>query len=306
MSRQASATAAQQLDVPELSLVVLVGASGSGKSTFAAKHFLRTEVLSSDYCRGLVADDENDQAATNDAFELLHFIASKRLAGGRLTVVDATNVKREDRARLIKLARQHHFLPVAIVFDVPEALCRERNESRTDRDFGPHVIRNQTRDLRRGLRGLRKEGFRHVHTLSTPEAIDGASIRRTRLWNNRTDEHGPFDVIGDTPVVLLTCRGARSGVERTVPLLYFTDEGRAVLMASNYGGSRHPAWYHNVRANPEVTLTAGGVTGRFTAHETAGEERDRLWRLAQQLTRGYTQYERTTEGRTIPVMVFTQ
>ncbi len=196
MSGEGPSTA-ERLDVPELSLVVLVGASGSGKSTFAAKHFRPTEVLSSDHCRALVADDENDQSATNDAFELLYFIAAKRMAAGRLTVVDATNVKREDRARLVRLAREHHFLPVAIVFDLPERLCRERNESRPNRDFGSHVIRNQVRDLRRGLRRLRKEGFRHVHTLSTPEAVAAAAIRRTRLWNNRTDEHGPFDVVGD-------------------------------------------------------------------------------------------------------------
>jgi protein phosphatase len=141
------------LEVPELSLVLLVGASGSGKSTFAKAHFLRTEVLSSDFCRGLVADDENDQSATKEAFELLHFIAGKRMAAGRLTVVDATSVKREDRAQLVRLAREHHFLPVAIVFDLPERLCQDRNRNRPDRDFGPHVIRNQTRDLRRGLRG---------------------------------------------------------------------------------------------------------------------------------------------------------
>ena len=207
VSEQATVTAARELDVPELSLVVLVGASGSGKSTFAAKHFLSTEVLSSDHCRALVADDENDQGATSDAFELLHFIAAKRMAGARLTVVDATSVKREDRARLVRLAREHHFLPVAIVFDVPERLCKERNESRPDRDFGSHVIRNQIRDLRRGLRGLRKEGFRHVHTLSDPEAVDAAGIKRTPLWNNRTDEHGPFDIIGD---VHGCCRRARS------------------------------------------------------------------------------------------------
>jgi protein phosphatase len=185
------------LEVPELSLVVLVGASGSGKSTFAREHFLPTEVLSSDFCRGLVADDENDQSATKDAFEVLHFIAAKRMAAGRLTVIDATNVKREDRARLIKLAREFHFLPVAVVFDLPERLCQDRNRARPDRDFGPHVIRNQTRDLRRGLRGMRKEGFRQVHVLSSPEQIEAASINRTRLWNNRTDERGPFDIIGD-------------------------------------------------------------------------------------------------------------
>ncbi|MGI8573022.1 MAG: polynucleotide kinase-phosphatase [Solirubrobacteraceae bacterium] len=186
-----------ELSVPELSLVVLVGASGSGKSTFAAKRFLPSEVLSSDYCRGLVADDENDQSATNDAFEILHFIAGKRMGRGRLTVVDATNVKREDRAKLIRLAREHHFLPVAIVLDLPEGLCQERNRARPERDFGPHVIRNQVQHLRRGLRGMRKEGFRQVHLLDSPQAIDDATITRTRLWNNRTDEHGPFDIIGD-------------------------------------------------------------------------------------------------------------
>jgi protein phosphatase len=197
VSEEAQVAAPRELEVPELSLVVLVGASGSGKSTFAQKHFLPTEVLSSDFCRGLVADDENDQSATKDAFEVLHFIAAKRMAAGRLTVIDATNVKREDRGRLVKLAREFHFLPTAIVFDLPERLCQDRNRGRSDRDFGPHVIRNQTRDLRRGLRGIRKEGFRQVHVLSSPEDVEAASIKRTRLWNNRTDEQGPFDIIGD-------------------------------------------------------------------------------------------------------------
>ena len=126
----------KRLEVPELSLVVLIGASGSGKSTFARTHFLPTEVVSSDFCRGLVADDENDQSATKDAFELLHFIAGKRMEGGRLTVVDATSVKREDRAPLVTLARKHHFLPVAIVFNLPERLCQDRNRDRPERDFG--------------------------------------------------------------------------------------------------------------------------------------------------------------------------
>jgi len=183
--------------VPELSLVVLVGASGSGKSTFARTHFLPTEVVSSDACRALVADDENDQAATKDAFELLHFIAGKRMEGGRLTVVDATSVKREDRAHLVALARRHHFLPVAIVFNLSERLCHDRNRDRPERDFGPHVVRNQTRDLRRSLKRLNREGFRQVHVLNSPEEVEAAVIERTRLWNNRKDEHGPFDVLGD-------------------------------------------------------------------------------------------------------------
>src|SRR5574339_792349 len=97
-----------KLSIPDLSLVVLIGISGSGKSTFARKHFKPTEVISSDFCRGLVSDDENSQAATKDAFEVLHFIAAKRLAAGRLTVVDATNVQAEARKPLVELARRYH------------------------------------------------------------------------------------------------------------------------------------------------------------------------------------------------------
>src|SRR6516162_1872762 len=116
----------EKFSFPDLSLVVLIGASGSGKSTFARKHFLPTEVISSDYCRALVSDDENNLAATDDAFEVLHFVAAKRLAAGRLTVVDATNVKPEDREPLVELARQYHCLPVAIVLNLPERVCRAR------------------------------------------------------------------------------------------------------------------------------------------------------------------------------------
>src|ERR1700759_2414396 len=98
------------ISIPELSLILLVGPSGSGKSTFARKHFLPTEVVSSDACRGMVSDNENDQSATGDAFELLHVIVGKRLALGRLTVVDATNVQPESRQPLVALAREHHCL----------------------------------------------------------------------------------------------------------------------------------------------------------------------------------------------------
>src|ERR1700761_6507878 len=138
-----------QIKIPKLSLVVLIGASGSGKSTFARRHFRPTEILSSDACRGMVGDDENDQAVTPDAFELLHFIAAKRLALGRLTVIDATNVQPESREPLIQLARQYHVLPVAIVLNLPEKLCQERNRSRDERNFGPHVVRQQASQLRR-------------------------------------------------------------------------------------------------------------------------------------------------------------
>ncbi|MBX3374293.1 MAG: polynucleotide kinase-phosphatase [Phycisphaeraceae bacterium] len=189
------------IDLPELSFVVLIGVSGSGKSSFARKHFKRTEVLSSDYCRGLVADDENDQEATGDAFDVLHYIAGKRLKNGLLTVVDATNLRPEDRRQYVRLAREYHCLPVAIVLNLPEKLCHERNRERPDRDFGPHVIRNQRMALRRGLgrsgKGLRREGFRHVWVLDSVEGIEAVTVGRTPLWNNRKSEHGPFDIIGD-------------------------------------------------------------------------------------------------------------
>src|SRR5262245_44718198 len=163
-----------KISIPKLSLVVLIGPSGSGKSTFARKHFLPTEILSSDACRAMVSDEENNQAVTNDAFEVLHFIAAKRLALGRLTVIDATNVQPEARQPLVRLARQYHCLPVAVVLNLPEQVCQERNRSRGGRNFGPHVVRNQCAQLRRSLRGLAGEGFRHVFVLQTPEEVEAA------------------------------------------------------------------------------------------------------------------------------------
>jgi protein phosphatase len=186
-----------KVTIPELSFVVLVGPSGSGKSTFARQHFKPTEVLSSDYCRGLVADDENDQSATNAAFDVLHYIAKKRLAQRRLTVIDATSVKPEDRKQLVALARELHVIPVAIVFDLPPKLCHEHNEARPDRSLGPHVVRQQSQLLRRSLRGLKREGFRHVTVLSSPEEVESVTIERQPLWTDRRGEHGPFDIIGD-------------------------------------------------------------------------------------------------------------
>ena len=185
------------LKIPQLSLVVLIGPSGSGKSTFAGRHFKPTEILSSDWCRGLVSDDENDLDVTNEAFEALHFIARKRLALGKLTVVDATNVQPESRKPLVALAREFHCLPVAVVLAIPERLCHQRNTGRPDRQFGAHVVRQQTQQMRRSLRRLRTEGFRHVFILESQEEVDAATIERQPLWNDRRQDHGPFDVIGD-------------------------------------------------------------------------------------------------------------
>ena len=195
-----------ELRIPELCLVVLIGVTGSGKSTFGRAHFRPTEVISSDFCRGLVADDENDQAATPQAFALLHHIVGIRLAAGRLTVVDATNVQPAARKQLVALAREHDVLPVAIVLDVPDGICLARNAARPDRDFGADVVRRQRDQLRRGLRGLQREGFRTVHTLHGADEIAGARITRTRLYNDLRHERGPFDVIGDV-------HGCRSELE---------------------------------------------------------------------------------------------
>jgi protein phosphatase len=187
-----------EIKIPELSLVVLIGISGSGKSSFAKKHFKETEILSSDKCRGIVSDDENNQAATDDAFELLHYIASKRLKNGLLTVVDATNVQPEARKPLVQLAKNYHCLPVAIVLDVPEKVCEERNENRPDRNFGKQVTRQQRSQLRRSIKHLKSEGFRHIYVLDSVEEIESiTAIKREKLYNDKKDVKGPFDIIGD-------------------------------------------------------------------------------------------------------------
>ncbi|MFJ9902508.1 polynucleotide kinase-phosphatase [Streptomyces sp. NPDC101152] len=186
------------LPVTDLSLVVLVGASGSGKSTFARRHFKPTEVISSDFCRGLVGDDENDQSATRDAFDVLHYVAGKRLAAGRRTVVDATSVQQDARRQLIDLARQHDVLPIAIVLDVPEEVCAERNAARTDRaDMPRRVIQRHIRELRRSVRHLEREGFRKVHVLRGVEDVEHATVVTEKRFNDLTHLAGPFDIIGD-------------------------------------------------------------------------------------------------------------
>ncbi|MGW1323892.1 polynucleotide kinase-phosphatase [Streptomyces antibioticus] len=194
----ASPRQGRALPVTDLSLVVLIGASGSGKSTFARRHFKPTEVISSDFCRGLVSDDENDQSATRDAFDVLHYIAGKRLAAGRRTVVDATSVQSDARRKLVELAREHDVLPIAIVLDVPEEVCAERNAVRTDRaDMPRRVIQRHIRELRRSLRHLEREGFRKVHVLRGAADVEDATVVTEKRFNDLTHLTGPFDIIGD-------------------------------------------------------------------------------------------------------------
>ncbi|MEG3629904.1 polynucleotide kinase-phosphatase [Streptomyces poriticola] len=205
------------LPVTDLSLVVLIGASGSGKSTFARRHFKPTEIVSSDFCRGLVSDDENDQSATRDAFDVLHYIAGKRLAAGRRTVVDATSVQPDARRQLVELARAHDVLPVAIVLDVPEEVCAERNAARTDRaDLPRRVIRRHVRELRRSLRHLEREGFRKVHVLRGAEEAERATVVTEKRLNDLTHLTGPFDIIGDV-------HGCAAELETLLGKLGYTD-----------------------------------------------------------------------------------
>lgn len=219
-----------EIRVPDNGLVVLVGVTGSGKSHFARKHFKPTQVVSSDYCRGVVSDDENDQSATADAFELLHYIVAKRLRRGLLTVVDATNVQSKARESLLRIAKDHDVRAVAIVLDVPESVAAARNAARPDRgDMPAHVIPRQRRELRRGMRALSRE-FRRVHLLRGVEEIDAATIALERAWNDRRDLTGPFDVIGDV-------HGCRAELEDLLTRLGYVigrdARGRAV-------GASHP------------------------------------------------------------------
>jgi protein phosphatase len=277
--------------VPDLSLVVLVGATGSGKSTFARRHFLPTQVISSDVCRGMVADDENDQAATPEAFELLHYIVGKRLAAGRLTVVDATNVQRDSRRQLVQLAREHDVLPVAIVLDLPERVCAERNAARPERAAVPaHVIPRHRRELRRSLRGMEREGFRRVHVLRGVEEVEAATVSLERRFNDLTHLTGPFDLIGDV-------HGCRSELEALLsgPLGYAIERdeaGRAV-------NARHPEGRTAVFLgdlvdrgpdSPGVLRLVMGMVAAGTALAVPGNHENKLGRYLKgrkvQLTHG--------------------
>lgn len=156
-------------------MLVLIGPSGAGKSTFAARHFLPTQVLSSDGLRAMVADDPNDQHATDAAFELLHTALQLRLAGGRLTVVDATNVEGWARQRLLAVSRRHVRDATALVFAIPVELCLERNAAREDRRLPQPAIRRQHRLMLRSLDGLAAEGFAETVVLREPGEV--AAIR---------------------------------------------------------------------------------------------------------------------------------
>ena len=186
-----------RIEIPDLVLLILVGAAGAGKTTFARARFKPTEVISSDFCRGLIADDEADQSATPAAFQVLHLIAGLRLRRRRLTVIDAVNVRPIDRRPLLKLAGEHDAAAVALVFNLPEQVCVARDRARPGRSVGSRVIRAQREAILRSLPDLCEEGFDAVHVFDSAESMDAAIVRRVPLPVNRRWERGPFDIIGD-------------------------------------------------------------------------------------------------------------
>lgn len=186
-----------RIEIPEFALVALIGATSSGKTTFAKKHFLPTEILSSDFFRGMVSDDEDNQKVSQEAFDLLFYAANKRLDLMRTTVIDATNLQPAARKQIIDLAREQNVHSVAIVLNIPEKELLARNAARPDRGYPEHVIRKHTSLLRRSIKNLKREGFRFVYVLNSQQEIDDAEIVRTKMWSNKKEEHGPFDIIGD-------------------------------------------------------------------------------------------------------------
>jgi protein phosphatase len=174
-------TAIVLLTIPERGLVLLIGAAGSGKSTFARKHFASTEIVSSDALRAAVSDDESDQSASADAFQVLRLITALRLSRGKLTLIDATNVQPKARRSLLALAQKAAQKPspaTAIVLSLPVEICLARNQARPDRSVSAEVIEKQAADLLSSLPGLAREGFQHVYVMDNPEDIDSVRIVR--------------------------------------------------------------------------------------------------------------------------------
>lgn len=230
--------------IPEFCLVLLVGPSGCGKSTFARQHFQPSEVVSSDALRAAVSNDENNPVATRDAFEVLHLIVAKRLAAGHLTVVDATNLQAAARRPLLALARQYSAEPVAIVFDLPEDLCYQRNANRPERRLTIEAVHRQHEQLERAMAALPKEGFQPVYTLQTVQQVEQARVARQRLAVNKRDERGPFDIIGDVHGCgdeleeLLAMLGyryeeAQGPLARLYPRRYFHPVGRKAVFVGD-------------------------------------------------------------------------
>ncbi len=186
-----------RITIPDLSLVLLIGPAGSGKTAFARAHFKPTEVLSIEQARQLVADDAVDASANDDAFAALSYLAMRRLAAGRLTVIDDRHLNPHTRRMLLGLAQEHHVIPVAIAFNLPESVLHQRNQGRAGEKLAPDVIAQQHVAMRHLLATLPQEGFRHIYEFLSQEEAGTVEVVRQALWNRRPADHGPFDIIGD-------------------------------------------------------------------------------------------------------------
>jgi predicted kinase len=172
----------REIVIADPSLVVLVGAAGSGKSTFAARHFAADEILSSDRLRELIAGDAADQRATRPAFGRLHRELSRRLAAGRLTVVDATSIEPAARRSLVRRALRARLAATAIVLDLPATLVLARNAGRLDRVVAEEVVRRHLARLRSQLDDpmgpILHEGFDAVVVFRDPDDLRSVVVRR--------------------------------------------------------------------------------------------------------------------------------
>ena len=214
----------RRVAIPSLSLVVLIGPSGSGKSTFAARHFDPAEILSVEAYRAAIGDDPDNQTATEAALDALRNVAGTRLALGYLTVIDATNLRPQDRAPLVHIAHQHDVLPVAIALNLDERVCAERDAARSDRPLDSPRAHDHAR-MRYSAPGLQHEGFRQVIILDSPEDVEAVRIERVPLLPDRRAEMGPFDIIGDI-------HGCYEELRELLALLGYEDDAAS--------GMRHP------------------------------------------------------------------
>ncbi|HYD54100.1 MAG TPA: AAA family ATPase [Gemmatimonadaceae bacterium] len=207
-----------RISLQDPSLVLLIGVSGSGKSTLASRWFEPTEVVSSDACRALVADDPSDQCATASAFAVLHAIVRERLVHRRLTVVDATNVQARARRALLEIARHHDLPAAAIVLDPPVALCERRAATRAGRPVEAEVVHRHREQLHKSLPALEQEGFARVYLLREPADVDESTVTREPLPVDRRAVAGPFDIVGDV-------HGCADELEELLALMGYRLEG---------------------------------------------------------------------------------
>ena len=159
------------------------------------------------------------------------------------------------------------------------------------RPFDPAIQQMPFKDLLDRLFQTRLGTWVAIHV---GQRIDPFLMRATR---------GRIRISFTAPTMLLTHTGAKSGKRRTTPLLYFTEGDKVVLIASKGGAPENPAWYHNVKAHPEVEASSDSSPERYVAREAEGDERERLWKLATKLYSGYEDYQARATRRRIPVIV---